>query len=251
MIYDYFRGENPLIKYSAEIPFLNNKIEFVPGINLIVGPNGSGKSTLIKSLAKLLFCYEHGYSVFVGLSDFGKFFSFTEDIDFSDRMTHNNEPALYNNRYDDHEINSFEAKASLQSFLAQSRSSFGELQGYEFNAMIENFEKLKSFKEMAKIFKRKCNDTYKQRCDSYMKWLEIGYKKDCKKLTFLLDEPTSNLDISNRIQYWEVIDKLKNHGYQIIIAAHDITPFLKKMDYNLIETEDGYVDKWIKPYLQG
>jgi energy-coupling factor transporter ATP-binding protein EcfA2 len=42
---------------------LNGKIEFKPGLNIIVGPNGSGKSSILKSIANHLCANQSGYSV--------------------------------------------------------------------------------------------------------------------------------------------------------------------------------------------
>ena len=83
-----------------------------------------------------------------------------------------------------------------------------------------------------------------------MKWFAEGIVDNKNnKITFLIDEPSSSLDIENKLNFWDTVFHLIKMRFQIIVAVHDITPFLLSNDYNLIETEKGFFDKIVKPYL--
>ncbi|RUM65889.1 MAG: ABC transporter ATP-binding protein, partial [Sulfurospirillum sp.] len=57
----------------------------------------------------------------------------------------------------------------------------------------------------------------------------------------LCDEPTANLDKSNALAFIEVIKKLKQEGYTILIATHDtIFERLHEVD-KVIHIENGEV----------
>ena len=250
MIYNYLRGDNPIEKHATELEFLNDKIEFEEGLNLIIGPNGTGKTTLVTSIAKLFFAFQQGYPKFNGVTDFSNIFRSTTEVEFSDLVTHNRHPVLFNNKFPESHFDDDNYEESLASFFVKNNHSAGELQTYELNMLASNFEKIQSYRKLANEFKKKKNSYYVDCCDNYMEWLEKGRVADSKKITILLDEPTSNLDIATKTRYWMTLSKLAQQKYQVIVATHDITPFLMCEKYHVIETYKDYFKTNLEPYLE-
>ena len=56
----------------------------------------------------------------------------------------------------------------------------------------------------------------------------------------LLDEPTSNLDLSNKIVLIEIMKQITKFGTKTIIASHDLT-FIKQITNNCLMIKNGYV----------
>ena len=251
MISEYTRGDNPIISYAIDLSFLDNTIKFKDGLNFIIGPNGTGKTTLLRTLAKLFFCEQQGYPKFNGYSDFSQLFDMSDkEISFSDCVRHNRFPVLFNNRYEKSHFDDENFEDSFNSIMVQNRNSAGELQNYELNKLGQYIDRLKSYTKLAEEFVKGVNSLYQNYCDKYIEWLKKEEKVKSNKITILLDEPTSNMDIANRISYWEIMTKLCKRNYQIITAIHDVTPFIVCNDYHIIESEDNYFNKSIKPYLK-
>ncbi len=63
MIKKYVKGDNPFYSYAKDL-HTTDKIEFEPGLNIIVGSNGCGKTTLFKTLAHMFQCIDMSYAIF-------------------------------------------------------------------------------------------------------------------------------------------------------------------------------------------
>lgn len=250
MIYEYNRGDNPFLAYAKDIKFLDETIKFNDKLNIIVGPNGSGKTTLIESLAKLLSCEVQGFPKINLYDDLLNKISSTGEITFSDELKHNMYPVYFNKRYEKEFFDDSNFKDSLHSILAQNSSSAGELQIYEFRKISEFLKGAKLYPNMIKECKKKFNSYHVRKIEGYEKWLKKQMDLESCNYTLLLDEPTSNMDIANRNRFWEILNDMTLKNFQIIITAHDITPFLMDLDLNIIETEEGYCEKHINPYIQ-
>ena len=252
MIYEYNRGNKPLLAHAKSLPFLDDPVKFEEGLNLIVGPNGTGKTTLLQTLARLFFCEQQGYPKFNGFNDFSNIFNVMDNkIDFTDLVKHNSFPVFFNHKYHMSSYDEDNFEDSFGSMFVKMRHSSGEFQAYELNKLGQNLKVLKSYLDLAEEFKAKVNSTYRKKCNVYMKWLKEGITLDkSTKITILLDEPTSNMDIAKRINYWKVLQKLSEHHYQVIIAVHDVTPFFVNDNYHIIETKKDYFEGSIKPYLE-
>lgn len=245
MIHSYKRGIKPLESYAKDIKFLNRKIKFKLGLNVIIGANGTGKTTLINTLAKLFFAYQQGYSKFNGLGDFSDLFkTFDKELSFSDLIEHNGSPLLFNRRFDTGYFDDNNFQDSFDSIMSQNRTSSGELQLSEYSKVVSNFKQLKSFNKLIEDFSKRVNDYYTDRIIIWKKWLDVGKVSDEKIITILLDEPTSNMDILRKFEFWNVIKTQPKDHIQLIITTHDVTPFLiSDIKMNIIETEKDYTNK--------
>ena len=158
MVYEYERGDDPILSYGTTLPFLSNKIKFSEGLNIIVGPNGTGKTTLLKSLALLFFCEQQGYPKINGLSDIGSMFIKKSDgVPFSDIVKHNGLPVLYNNRFEKGHFDDDNFSDSLDSIMVQNNFSSGQVQSYEWNMFAEKTKKSVPYKELTENFKKNVN----------------------------------------------------------------------------------------------
>lgn len=251
MIYEYNRGDIPLLSYAKNLSFLDKTIEFKEGLNLLVGPNGSGKTTLINTLAYLFFCEQQGYPKFNGVIDFGQVFrNLNCQIESSDIVKHNGLPVVFNKKYTKSQFDDDNFENSIESIFVQANHSAGEVQKYELNKIADYMDKLQSYKKLINEFKKRVNSSYQEKCDSYWEWFKENRVEGSKKLTMLLDEPTSNMDIASRLSYWKTLQKIADTNFQIIVAVHDVTPLIFNKDYHIIETEKEYYSKHLEPYLK-
>ena len=57
-------AKSEIFGYAAQVPFFQarKRLDFKPGLNILVGPNGSGKSTVLKMLGETLCATQGGVS---------------------------------------------------------------------------------------------------------------------------------------------------------------------------------------------
>lgn len=256
MIISYERGDQPLKRWAKDVEFLDTKIEFSKGLNLIVGPNGSGKSTLLDSIKQTMLVAEEGYHHIEGLSDIGKFvdsFSGTTSLKFTDRVVHTGSPiTCVKNRITESKLS---WTGTAQDMLRRSedfQSSEGQKQKLDWFDLLNSIEKRASGTECVEAFlKKSVNSHYRDISNKWLEWYLEGISeihipdKGC----VLFDESTSMLDAENKAIIWGNIKHMASKGWQVIIASHDFIPWISNMECNIIETCNNYyakVDKLIK-----
>lgn len=249
MIYSYKRGANPQLKYAKSVKFLNKKVLFKPGINLIVGPNGSGKSSLLDAMKTLFLSKQQGFTKLTGLQGLGSLkcddkYGGNRSFSFSDSVTHDGGPVVCDVVYEKSFFDDDNFQESFASINAQKSLSAGQVVGWHLGRTIDRIKSSVDVESQVLSFKSECSDHWGKIADMWLEWFCSGIVKPLNdpSMCVLLDEPTKSFDLSSRSVFWNVI-KDKFDSRQAIIATHDIEPFLFLEKFNIVETEDGYEDK--------
>lgn len=236
MIYSYKRGKMPLVSYTKDVPFLNKKILFKKGLNIIVGPNGSGKTALLQSIAHLFLSQQVGYTSFERYSILGSGIS----EPYSDKIEHDGLPVISSMKKE-YESLSTESTEQIKAFLVKCRNSSGQYQRYLLHDIFENSKVISVDKEVEKYKKSKIV------CRWY-EWFKKGRVSNEGPITLLMDEPTKGFDYFSVLEFWKSIPTI-NLKYQLIISTHDLFVFVNKIENaNYIETEKGYIERVVELY---
>ena len=231
--------------------FENGKtFEFKPGINIIIGKNGSGKSTLLKLIEKYTLLDKdcHNEQLLMDL------FKFNDNkIKDGVRVYGDYECSLFRLCHMDEMVNSDTSLSSFENFGAtftSMHSSTGEgviiaLQTM-FKKMFSPNAKLSFPMSRIEDMSENSNDTWKERAKIYLEYVKNNkVETKEKEYTILIDEPDRNLDIENIKEIFCILGNPKENT-QVIAVIHNpllIYRLSKEKDVNIIEMEEGYVDK--------
>jgi len=240
--------------------------------NVVVGPNGSGKTALLDTLAIRFLTYFSGQSTLDRryVLDVDARAWWTKSPKGPDEYVwlkgltckSDNAPALYYRpghvpgnepTIADAMMGEYWEQAHEYAKLVENRSS-GEqnqavlgkiiqaLEGGEVPTQYAymNWEFGTTARDVSKL------DTFVYGRDAYAKAeiLKALYHPASNAVALILmDEPEQSLDVKAEAQLWSCIAKANCQNMQIIAATHSMYPLIHRKNFNLIETEAGFVDK--------
>ena len=244
---------SPTFGYASDIAFFkkHKTLEFFPGLNVLFGPNGCGKSTILKILAQTM-CAEQGgvscvtHDAFMHMTG-GMFGKPTDSIGVG--VVHDGQPVVYcdtrravgldSGHFDDDFMSEGlkEVMANEESHGEQSIRRFADTLGIVAG-------KKPPPKEV--VFKTHAKGATGERLE---RWsiLEKRMNGTCEKGAFsiLMDEPESNLSLSNQHDVFSFIDRVAvDNNVQVIVASH--SPFaLGLPNTHYVDMAPGYMDTCI------
>lgn len=199
----------PFIKIE-NLCFNYGKTEVIRGISLkigssnwilVIGPNGAGKSTLLKLIIGFLSPSRGKVEID------GMMVSLLTDKDRAKLLGYLPQTVLWTFPFSVYEIVSMgmfhKARGLRISTNAQSRQKISE---------IMSFMGLEGF-AMRKIDELSAGERQ-------LVYLARVLVQDPQ--FFLLDEPTANLDMNHKKQFWETIRQLKSQGKGGIVVSHEV-----------------------------
>ena len=239
-----------LFGYAKDTAFFKKrgKIEFKPGLNIIVGPNGAGKSTIMKMLSHSMCAYQGGFSKITqsainDLVDWGG--SNREPKDkIGLEIGHDGQPVLFcdpraavgliGGAFDDDFF-----QQGVAEVTSLNRISHGQQAMARINRILTVIMGDAAFPTKVEGLKRP--STGGKQWDILENRLKGTIEKG--QATILLDEPESNYSLMWQMRLWSILadsEKLKN--FQVIVASHSAFSLGIK-GANYIDLVPGYRDE--------
>lgn len=229
--------QNTCIKWWPHVDWLKgrDKIEFQPGVNILIGPNGSGKSTVLTALARMLFCEQGGVQVITGsgIQEAGR----GQRTGLS--IQHDGSPVMYCDPnvavglvggmagFDDDFFSDGVQNAMFKGSAGQTTlNRMGRAL-----TMLAGQERIPAFKTK-NVWKDSPEFAWAQGL--------VGQPPEKPCPTIILDEPTRCLEMRWEAGFWRNVSHLsKANGIQVLVAAH--SPFCVNLpEAHYIETKTGY-----------
>tara|TARA_Y100000768_G_scaffold388534_1_gene385010 strand:+ start:1005 stop:1739 length:735 start_codon:yes stop_codon:yes gene_type:complete len=184
----------------------------------LLGPNGSGKTTLVKLISGLL-KYKSGEIYISGLNiktlnqnELAKIFAFVSQ-DYEPTYGFNVQEIIEMGRY---------PYLGRLGFINKNDKTI-------MNEVIE----LLSLKDLLKINVDDLSSGEKQK-------VRFARALVQQPKYLILDEPTSNLDLSNKILVIDVLRKISSFGTKIVLTSHDLS-FIKESSDECILIRNGSI----------
>lgn len=193
----------------ADVCFSYKTEQIISGLNLeinkgeflgVIGINGSGKSTLLRILSRLV-RYKSGSITLDGKSydsfsrrEFAKYVSFLPQT--------RNVPQM-----------------SAYDFVASGRYPYLDFTGKLKSIDIQKIENAIEMSELSGLSKKNLSELSggeRQRA-----YIAMALAQDTPYI--FLDEPTSFLDVSHRLELMKLLCNLRNSGKGVVAAIHDIS----------------------------
>ncbi|MCR5260540.1 MAG: ABC transporter ATP-binding protein [Candidatus Gastranaerophilales bacterium] len=180
--------DNLSLSFGEKVLFVSAQAEIPDNkLTVVLGSNGTGKTTLFKIISGNLKAESGKVS-----HDFKKIFFLPQNIKYPDGLT------LF--EY----VTSFFYATSFKWFLSKEEIT-----------ETEKILNLLDLTDRKNILIEKLSSGELQKANIAAALLS---KADC----LLLDEPTSNMDLTNQIKTTEILKKLQNHGITCVMITHDL-----------------------------
>lgn len=203
--------------YGKEVRVHDVNVEFRKGeLTAIVGPNGSGKSTMIKSIVGL--CHVFSGQVLI----------------------QGDEAAVMGNKKIARLVSYLPQNRNLPAITAQKMVLHGRFpyQSYPRHYTDEDRQHVREAMEKLGIWEYRhqymANLSGGERQKVYLAMALAGDTKG-----FLLDEPTTWLDICYQIEFMKILRGLREEGRTIVVILHDLNAALQYAD-RIVVMQDGH-----------
>ncbi len=209
--------------------------KFKPGLNILWGENGSGKSTLLKALSALTHCEQGGVPKVTGESlRVWKSFRSSCELDWDGhpcfQTSSDGTPGLIGGAGFDPDFQT----AGLQQVMQVGKTSQGQQRLYHFHRILQHTAScdqtdatylergLKSDEDLKNESSSRefLIEELEKRMTLFRGLLEKLKVRGPGPKTLILDEPTANMDLEARADFWDVM--ARQTRFQVIVATHDV-----------------------------
>lgn len=233
--------DRAILPWWSKVPWLHGKSEiaFTPGINVLFGPNGSGKSAVLRTIARLTFCEQGGFSALTETSIRAYVRIDKEALPDGIGIETDGQPVRYADPSQRVGVvgGGFDNDFFDEGFHeAIARESAGQ-------AVIRRLTRVigpPPPSQIRDVVGKGVNDIWLKAKERALLNLEPRIPKG--PATVLLDEPDRSMDLPlQEMFYREVLPRSLKRNIQVILATHN--PFaLLLPEANWIETQPGYLE---------
>lgn len=249
--YYYLREDEDVNKREL----LPKKIEFTPGLNLVIGGNGCGKTTLVDIITKLTLARGGLNNEYTFWDDVKIFYPDSSGFDPTykpqDMFRIVNDYDAPVHRMDDTGVKNkrggynFQNFRDFAQFFSEGKMSKGQRMINTLKmAIIEANEKMGVYTKDSLFPKKQMNDMWTKAVEKTKEAID-GFNDSTlpKKAVLIMDEPDEGLDIDNLIALRDfLVDASKT--VQVIVVIHNQLLIKSLADKaNVIELSPGYLDK--------
>ncbi|MCK9219524.1 MAG: ABC transporter ATP-binding protein [Bacteroidales bacterium] len=189
ILVDHIEKHFTRVKALNDISFTVDKGELFG----FIGPDGAGKTTLFRILTTLLIP-DHGKALVNGLDVVKDFRKIRQDIGYM--------PGKF----------SLYSDLTVEENLNFYATVFGTTVAENYDLIRDIYSQIEPFK---KRMAGKLSGGMKQK-------LALSCALIHKPSVLILDEPTTGVDAVSRLEFWEMLKRLKNSGISIVVA----TPYM-------------------------
>jgi predicted ATPase len=237
--------------YAAQVPFFKNRsrLDFKPGLNILVGSNGCGKSTVLKILGETLCATQGGFSTITedaisnGVDMFGAIRSGEMKDTVGLTVAHDGQPVIY---CDPRKTIGLVGGTFDDDFFKQgmaetmSRGSHGQSAMRRLGQALDIVMGQTAFPDKVdhRVNPDRVNDTW-QRALKVLEKRLVG-TIPAGQPTVLLDEPETNFSLVWQARLWELLTLPHVvQRRQVIVATH--SAFALNIPHaHYIEFEPGF-----------
>lgn len=223
---------NNLTKKMDKFVLRNVSFEIEPGMVLgLVGVNGSGKTTLIHTL---LGAGSHRLTDSMDEGEFSIYgYHFMRDVkEYKKRIAYIlSEPPFISSMYPE---------------------ELGELYGYYY----DTFD-LDKYRKLLDNYSIPQNNYLEKLSTGQLLKLQLAFALSYDAALYVMDEPTGNLDVDFRDEFYEIIRGLSADGKMILLSSHMITEletvadkvlWITRQDYESNVFFNGTLDELLEEY---
>lgn len=216
--------------WIKNVPVLQERVEFKPGLNVLWGRNGSGKSTLLEALAKIFHCFQSGEQVVTQTSTY---FDVERNGDLSSMtIDHDGSPVLF---FDPSRKVGLVHGTFDDDFFTEGVAST-MFRGSTGETTLRNLGPLLNFVLVKQPAIHKKHPLSNKDWETFLKG--TGEKETP---TILCDEPDRGFDAPSQLRLWRLL-RAAGRKFQVIVATHSLFA-LDLPDANYIEMSPGYLDE--------
>ena len=223
---------NNLTKKMDKFVLRNVSFEIEPGMVLgLVGVNGSGKTTLIHTL---LGAGSHRLTDSMDEGEFSIYgYHFIRDVkEYKKRIAYIlSEPPFISTMYP---------------------TEIGELYGYYYDTFDHD-----KYKKLLDDYDIPKNNNLEKLSTGQLLKLQLAFALSYDAALYVMDEPTGNLDVDFRDEFYEIIRGLSADGKMILLSSHMITEletvadkvlWITRQDYESNVFFNGTLDELLEEY---
>lgn len=223
---------NNLTKKMDKFVLRNVSFEIEPGMVLgLVGVNGSGKTTLIHTL---LGAGSHRLTDSMDEGEFSIYgYHFMRDVkEYKKRIAYIlSEPPFISTMYP---------------------AEIGELYGYYYDTFDHD-----KYKKLLDDYDIPKNNNLEKLSTGQLLKLQLAFALSYDAALYVMDEPTGNLDVDFRDEFYEIIRGLSADGKMILLSSHMITEletvadkvlWITRQDYESNVFFNGTLDELLEEY---
>lgn len=222
--------KSSVFSHAVGLPFFKDRprLDFKPGLNIIVGPNGSGKSTVLRMLAESMCAFQGGVSKVTDqvVSDIGLKRKDKAIDPMGVKVVHDGQPVIF---CDPRQIVGLVGGAfdydfmdrGVQETMTSGKQSHGQNSMRRANQALAVLLENKPFPDASSIKLPEVREGGSERPEMKVLRERMAASIPMGQPTILFDEPEANYSLLWQARLWDILSNPERmEKFQIIVATH-------------------------------